>query len=236
MNRPVYNVAAQSNPALAQHMSQVFSYMMGGVGLSGLVAWLTMSSPAMLAVAMKGNWIFALVWMGFGFVMAPLVMRLQPAAALGVFAAFSALTGFALSPLVYMYTGASVVSAFAIAAIMFGGASLFGYVSQKSLSGWGNFLMMGMWGLVGAAVVNLVASLFFSGPIGGLSFVISLIAVPLFAGVTAWETNQIKETFVAYGRDEVLRSRLAILSATSLYMNFVTMFIHLLSLIGERRS
>lgn len=235
MANQAFTTAGQSNPALARHMSQTFNYMMGGVALSGLVAYLTMSNPALLAIAVKGNLIFSLVWLGFGFFIAPLVMRLQPTVALGVFGAFSALTGFALSPLVFSYTGASVVTAFATASIMFGGAALFGYVTQRSLSGWGNFLMLGMWGLLGAVVVNLVASLFFGGAISGLSFVISLVAVPLFAGVTAWETNQMKETFAAYGSNELLRSRLSILSATSLYMNFITIFIHLLQLLGERR-
>lgn len=236
MANQIYSPAAQSSPALAHHMSQVFNYMVGGVALSGLVGWLTMSSPSLLAIAAKGNLIFSLIWLAFGMFLGPLVMRMQPTVALVMFVAFSALTGFALSPLVYLYTGASIISAFAIAAFMFAGASVYGYATQRSLSGWGNFLMMGMWGLIGAAVVNLIAALVFHHPIGGLSFVISLVAVPLFAGVTAWETNQIKENFLAYASDELLRSRLAILSATSLYMNFVTMFIHLLNLIGVARN
>jgi hypothetical protein len=220
--------------AVARHMSQVFNYMMGGVALSGLVAFLTTSSPALMNIAMKGGFVFMIVWFLSGMFMQKVVFSLQPAAALGVFAAFSALTGFMLSPLVLAYTGASVVTAFLTASVMFGGASLYGYVTQKSLSGWGNFLMMGAWGLVAAIVVNLVFSLF-GNPISGLSFVISLVAVPLFAGMTAWETNQIKETFNRYGSDELTRSRLAILSATSLYLNFVTIFVHLLNIMGQRR-
>ncbi len=227
-------VSSSAQTAVAQHLSQVFNYMAAGVGLSGVVAYLVTSSPALLNIALKGNLIFLLVWLGFGFFMHRIVFSLQPAAALGVFAAFSAITGFSLAPLVMLYTGASVVTAFAVASLMFAGASAYGYFNKQSLSSWGTFLMLGVWGLLAAVIVNLVLVLF-GVVVPGLSFAISLIAVPLFAGLTAWEVNTIKETFVAYGGNELNRSRLAILSACSLYMNFVAMFIHLLSLIGDRR-
>jgi FtsH-binding integral membrane protein len=229
------SVAGRQDAALAQHLSQTFNYMVGGVGLSGLVAWLTTTSPALMEVAVRGNLIFLLVWLAFGFFMSRLVFSLQPAAALGVFAAFSALTGFSLAPLVFLYTGASIVTAFAVAAVMFAGASLYGYITKRSLSGWGTFLVMGVWGLFGVMIVNLLLSLFGHG-ISGLQTVISLIAVPLFAALTAYDVNQIKETFFMYGRDDLMRSRLAILSATQLYINFLNMFIQLLSLIGVRRN
>lgn len=229
------STANSREAAVSQHLSQVFNYMAGGVGLSGLVAWMVGSNPALMEVAMKGNLIFLLVWLAFGFFMHRIIFSLQPAVALGVFAAFSALTGFSLAPMVWAYTGASVATAFGVAAIMFGGASLYGYVTQKSLSGWGTFLMMGVWGLLGAMLINLGFSLFGS-PIAGMQTVISLVAVPLFAGLTAYEVNQIKENFAMYGGNELMRSRLAILNATSLYINFINMFIQLLSLIGARRE
>lgn len=215
---------------LASHMRQTFNYMTGGVAVSGLVAYLTISSPAMMEMAMKSGIIFAIIWLAFGFFMHKILFSLQPKAALGVFIAFSALTGFSLAPLAYMYTGASIATAFVVAAVMFGGASLYGYVSNKSLSGMGNFLMMGCWGLIAAVVINI-----FLGS-SGLSFVISLVAVPLFAGVTAFETNMLKEQYAQYAGDEVLRSRMAIYGATSLYMNFIVMFIHLLQLLGSQRN
>jgi FtsH-binding integral membrane protein len=118
---------------------------------------------------------------------------------------------------------------------MFGGTAAYGYFTKRSLSGWGTFLIMGVWGLVGVSLVTMLVSMFgiATGPMG---FIINLIAVPLFAALTAWEMNNIKETFLAYGRDEVLRSRLAILQATSLYINFVNMFTSLLSLMGNRNQ
>lgn len=227
-------VAARTESALAQHMSQTFNYMTAGVALSGVVAYLVSSSPMLMNLAIKGNLVFMLVWLAFGFFMHSMVFRLQPAAALGVFAAFSALTGFSLAPLVMMYTGASIVAAFATASIMFAGASAYGYFTQKSLSGWGTFMMMGMWGLLGLGLTTIVLGLF-GVPTAGLSFAFSLIAVPLFAGVTAWEVNTIRETYHHYANDELMRSRLSILQATSLYMNFITIFINLLQLMGERR-
>ena len=184
----------------------------------------------MLEMASKAGIIFMVIWLAFGFFMHKILFKLQPAAALGVFIAFSALTGFSLAPMAIIYTGASITTAFFVAAAMFGGASLYGYVSNKSLSGMGNFLMMGAWGLIAAVVINI-----FLGS-SGLSFMISLVAVPLFAGITAYETNQMKEQFAQYAGDEVLRSRMSIYGAASLYMNFIVMFMHLLQLLGQQRN
>jgi FtsH-binding integral membrane protein len=220
--------------ALTSHLNQVFNYMSGGVAISGLVAWLTSTNPALLNIAMKGNLIWFLGVLALAFFLQRIVFSLQPAAGLAVFAGFSAVMGFALSPLAIIYTGSSIATAFAVAAIMFAGTAAYGYFTQKSLSGWGTFLIMGVWGLVGVSLVTLVVGLFGVNT-GPMSTVINLIAVPLFAGMTAWEVNTIKETFATYGRDELLRSRLAILQATSLYISFINMFVSLLQLMGSRR-
>ena len=222
---------------LAKHMQQIFNYMTGGVAVSGVVAWLTLNTPALLNIAAgQGTQIlFLVIWIGFAFFMHKILFSFSPKVALGVFAAFSALTGFALSPLALVYTGASIATAFFTAAVMFGGASLYGYFSKKSLSGWGNFLMMGAWGLVGAIVVHMIMSLFGAAS-DGLSFIISLLAVPLFAGITAWETNSMKEQYAYLAGDETTRSSTAIYGAAGLYMNFVVMFLHLLNLLGQQRN
>jgi FtsH-binding integral membrane protein len=226
--------SAERQAAVSNHLSQVFNYMSGGVAVSGLVAYLVSASPALLAVAVKGGWLFLIAWLVYGFFMNRIVFSLQPAAALATFIGFSALTGFSLAPIALVYTGASIVTAFAVAAVMFAGASAYGYFTQKSLSSWGTFLMMSVWGLLGLGLCTIVLGLFGINT-AGMSFAFSLIAVPLFAGVTAWEVNTIKETFAMYGADNVTRSRLAILSAASLYMNFVNIFINLLQLMGQRR-
>ncbi len=225
---------SMSDSALSQHMSQVFNYMAGGVGVSGIVAYAVTSSPALMQLAIKGQLFWFIALFGVALMLQKIVFSLQPAAGLAVFAGFAALMGLSLAPLAMVYTGSSIATAFATASVMFAGTAAYGYFTKKSLSGWGTFLMMGVWGLVGASIINLVLSLFGVNT-GPMSFVISLIAVPLFAGMTAYDVNNIRETFASYGRDEVMRSRLAILQATSLYINFINMFTALLNILGERR-
>ncbi|RYG61293.1 MAG: Bax inhibitor-1/YccA family protein [Alphaproteobacteria bacterium] len=234
MASPILTRSGSTETALSQHMSQVFNYMAGGVGISGVVAWLVTASPAMMQIAIKGQIVWFIALLGMAFMLNSIIFRLQPAAGLAVFAGFSALMGMALSPLALVYTGSSIATAFATASIMFAGTAAYGYFTKRSLSGWGTFLTMGVWGLVGASIIGLVLSLF-GVNMGPLSFVISLVAVPLFAGLTAYETNSIRENFASYGRDEIMRSRLAILQATSLYINFINMFTSLLHLMGDRR-
>ena len=234
MASPIISRAGGKESALSAHMSQVFNYMAGGVGVSGLVAYLVSSSPALLAVAMKGQIVWLIAILGVAFFLQSIIFRLQPAAGLAVFAGFSALMGFSLSPLAIVYTGSSIATAFFTASVMFAGTAAYGYFTKKSLSGWGTFLIMGVWGLVGASLIGLVLSMFGIN-MGPMAMVLNLIAIPLFAGLTAWEVNSIRDNFAAYGRDELTRSRLAILQAVSLYINFINMFTSLLSLMGERR-
>ncbi len=234
MASPILTRSNSTETALSQHMSQVFNYMAGGVGVSGVVAWLVTASPAMMQIAIKGQLFWLIAIIGMAFMLNSIIFRLQPAAGLAVFAAFSALMGLSLAPLALVYTGSSIATAFATASIMFAGTAAWGYYTKRSLSGWGTFLIMGVFGLFGASIIGLVLSLFGinTGPLG---FVISLVAVPLFAGLTAYQTNEIRETFAQYGRDELTRSRLAILQATSLYISFINMFTALLNLMGDRR-
>lgn len=237
MNMSQFASTTRANDAaVAAYMRMIFNYMTGGVALSGAVAYLTLHSAGLLSVATNPvtQIIFMVIWLASGFVMSGLINRLQPAMALGLFAFFSALTGFAMAPIAYVYTGASIFLAFFTAAGMFAGASAYGYVTNKSLSGWGNFLMMAMWGLLIAIVIQIVGSLL-GYNMSGLDFVISLVAVPLFAGMTAWETNMLRDSYYDHAGDEVSTSRRAIFGAYTLYVNFVIMFIHLLQLIGERR-
>ncbi|PZP39496.1 MAG: hypothetical protein DI585_03920 [Pseudomonas fluorescens] len=234
MASPIISRAGGAESALSAHMSQVFNYMAAGVGVSGVVAYLCTVSPALMAIAMKGQIIWLLAVLGMAFFLQSIIFRLQPAAGLAVFAGFSALMGFSLAPLAIIYTGSSIATAFFTASIMFAGTAAYGYFTKKSLAGWGTFLIMGVFGLVGASLIGLVLSLLGIST-GPLSMVLNLIAIPLFAGLTAWEVNSIRENFAAYGRDELTRSRLAILQATSLYINFINMFTSLLHLMGDRR-
>jgi hypothetical protein len=154
---------------------------------------------------------------------------MQPKTALLSFIGYSALSGATLAPLCFAYTQASVAMAFFIAAGMFGAMSLYGYTTKKSLSGLGSFLFMGLVGLVIAMVINIFIKS------DGMSFIISLIAVPLFAGLTAYDTQMIKDMYNQGPKDEVSRSRATIMGALRLYLDFVNLFIHLLRLLGDRR-
>lgn len=234
MASPIISRAEGRDSALSSHMSQVLNYMAGGVGISGLVAYLATTNPALMQIAVKGQIVWLIAILGAAFMLQSIIFRLQPAAGLAVFAGFSALMGFALAPLALVYTGSSIATAFFTASVMFAGTAAYGYFTKKSLSSWGTFLIMGVWGLVGASLIGLVLSLFGIN-MGPMAMVLNIIAIPLFAGLTAWEVNSIRENFAAYGRDELTRSRLAILQATSLYINFINMFTSLLHLMGDRR-
>lgn len=234
MASPIISRAEGRDSALSSHMSQVLNYMAGGVGVSGLVAYLATTNPALMQIAVKGQIVWLIAILGAAFMLQSIIFRLQPAAGLAVFAGFSALMGFALAPLALVYTGSSIATAFFTASVMFAGTAAYGYFTKKSLSSWGTFLIMGVWGLVGASLIGLVLSLFGIN-MGPMAMVLNIIAIPLFAGLTAWEVNSIRENFAAYGRDELTRSRLAILQATSLYINFINMFTSLLHLMGDRR-
>ena len=235
MASPILSRAGNTaETALSKHMSQVFNYMAGGVGISGIVAWLAFNSPALMQIAVKGQIVWLIAILAMAFMLNTIIFRLQPAAGLAVFAGFSALMGLSLAPLALVYTGSSIATAFATASVMFAGTAAYGYFTQKSLSGWGTFLIMGVFGLVGASLINVVLHLFGVNT-GPLTMIINYIAVPLFAGLTAYEVNSIRENFAAYGRDDLMRSRLAILQATSLYINFINMFTSLLQIMGNRR-
>lgn len=221
--------------ALTQHMNQTFSYMAAGVGVSGIVAYLTMQSPMLLNIALKGGLVWVIMMVALAFTLDKIVFKLQPAAGLAVFGGYSAFMGFVLAPVVAMYTGASVASAFAIASFMFAGTAAYGFLTKRSLSSWRTFLVMGAFGLFGAMLVMIVMGMF-GMPTGLMQTAIHLIAVPLFAAMTAWQVNDMRDTFAQYGSDELLRSRLSILQAVGLYVNFINMFISLLQLMGQQRQ
>lgn len=226
-------LAQVSEEALSAHMRQVFNYMTGGVALSGLIAWFMMTAQdgaLMMQMMTSGAfWVLLIAELGLVFFLSFRIHKMQPSTALATFIGYSALNGATLAPLCYAYTQGSVVTAFFVAAGMFGAMSLYGYTTKKSLSGLGSFLYMGLIGLVIAMVINLFLQN------DGMSFVISLIAVPLFAGLTAYDTQKIKEIYAQIGHDETSAARAAVMGALTLYLDFVNLFIHLLQLIGDRR-
>src|SRR5438045_9697975 len=138
-----------------------------------------------------------------------------------------------LAPIFIVYTGDSIARVFFISAASFGALSLYGYTTQRDLSSFGSFLIMGLWGLILAMVVNVVLNAFgvHTGP---LDLIISCLGVLIFAGLTAWDTQKIKEMYDAMD-DGTIAGRKAIMGALSLYLDFINLFLFLLRLMGDRR-
>jgi uncharacterized protein len=230
--------AAAVDAGLRAHMIRVYNYMASAVALTGVVAWATYnaavtstgsltsfgqslySGPAMI-VLMLGT-------LGLVFFLSFRIDRLQYTTALAVFMVYAALLGVTLSSIFLVYTGASITRVFFISAASFGALSLWGYTTQRDLTGMGSFLIMGLFGLIIAMVVNIFLKS------SGLDFMISAAGVLIFAGLTAWDTQKIKEMFSA-SDDVNAGGRKAVMGALALYLDFINLFMMLLRLVGDRR-
>lgn len=230
---------ASFDVGLRQHMLRVYNYMGGGLAVSGIVALLlahTSLGGAFFSANAAGRigpnilgWIAILapigllLWMTFG------AQKLSFQATRSLYWAFVALQGVSLSLLLLVYTGESVARTFFVTAAAFGGLSLYGYTTKRSLSGFGSFLAMGLIGLIIASVVNIFLAS------SQMAFVISCAGVLIFAGLIAYDTQRIKEQYAeSYGTEEV--GKLAVFSALSLYLDFLNLFQFLLSLMGTRKD
>jgi uncharacterized protein len=230
--------AAVVDAGLRAHMIRVYNYMAAAVALTGAVAWFTYnaavtatgsltefgqalySGPALI-VLMLGT-------LGLVFFLSFRINRLQYTTALTVFMVYAALLGVTLSSIFLVYTGASITRVFFISAASFGALSLWGYTTQRDLTGMGSFLIMGLFGLIIAMIVNIFLKS------SGLDFIISAAGVLIFAGLTAWDTQKIKEMFDS--RDDAnAGGRKAVIGALSLYLDFINLFTMLLRMVGDRR-
>jgi uncharacterized protein len=243
---------------LRSYMGSVYNYMAAGIALTGIVAYtlsaLTVTSdPALAAkgasMLRRGMYltdlgkflysspmIFVLMFapLAFSFFLAFRIYKMSVGGAQMAFWAFAAVMGVSLSTIFLRYTGQSIVQVFAVTAAAFGALSLYGYTTKRDLSGWGTFLMMGMWGLLFASLGHFAYSMFTGTSIAGLSFAISCIGVLIFSGLTAYDTQQIKDGYYEIAHDATMASKGAIMGALSLYINFIAIFQYLLSLLGNR--
>ena len=214
---------------LRRYMLSIYNYMASGVLLSGIVALLFASSGAAAAVfATPLRWLIALAPLGFVMAMSFGLNRMQTSTLRMLFWAFSVAMGLSLSSIFFVYTGPSIASTFFATAAAFAGLSLVGYTTKKDLSGFGTFLIMGVWGLLAAMVINMI------WPSQGLGLAISLLGVVIFAGLTAYDTQRIKAMYDG-GDDVTLAGRKAVMGSLSLYLNFINLFMMLLRLMGGRR-
>lgn len=214
---------------LRRHMLSIYNYMASGVLLSGIVALVFATSG--LAEAVFGTplrWVVALAPLAFVMVMSFGINRLSTFAMQSLFWAFSVVMGMSLSAIFFVYTGPSIAVTFFATAGAFAGLSLFGYTTKKDLSGFGSFLIMGMFGLLIASVINI----FLKSP--GLSWAVSFLGVLIFAGLTAYDTQRLKEQY-AYVAGTDFAGKAIVMGALSLYLDFINMFTFLLQFMGERR-
>ncbi|MGB7206869.1 MAG: Bax inhibitor-1/YccA family protein [Anderseniella sp.] len=230
---PAGTRAQEIDEGLRSYMLGVYNYMALGVAATAIITLFVASNAALLSLAMSLKWVFFIGILGMGFLAPRMMFSNSAVAAHGAFWGYCALWGFAISPMISHYMGVDpgmVVRAFAIAAATFGATSLFGYITKKSLSGLGTFFMIATIGIVIAMVVNalLVGSTMFS-------LLLSIVTVLLFAGITAYETQMIKEMYVE-GDGTVTARGKSIFGAFMLYGSFVTLFIHILNILGIMRS
>ena len=231
--------ATYVDEGLRNHLMRVYNFMAGGLCITALVAFLITNSslinlffnvaPNGQPVGMSGlGWLtlfspFIMIF-AFSWVMTKgTIAQVQ-----GVFWGFAAVMGAALAPTMLAYTGASVTRIFLITAAMFGAMSIYGYTTKKDLTSMGSFMIMGVWGIIIASVVNM----FLKSP--GLYYAISFLSVIAFTALTAYDTQKIKEIYYS-GDNGDTQTRKAISGALSLYMDFINLFLALLRLFGDRR-
>jgi FtsH-binding integral membrane protein len=235
--------AVAIDAGLRAYMIRVYNYMAMGVALTGIVSWFTYqaavvtnASGAIVGLTPFGQAIYGgpativlfIATFGLVLLISFRINRLQPTTALALFMLYAGLLGLMLSSVFLAYTGASITRVFFISAASFGALSLYGYTTQRDLSPIGSFLIMGMIGLFIAMLVNIFLKS------TGLDFVISAAGVLIFAGLTAWDTQRIKEMYDPM-EDGTLAGRKAVMGALSLYLDFINLFLFMLRFLGDRR-
>ena len=213
---------------LRAFMLRVYNYMAAGVGLTGVAAFLTyqFTGPELLQSPLM--WVFILAPLALVFFISARINTLSVSAARSLFFVYAALVGVSLSTLFHIYTNSSITRVFFITAATFGALSLFGYTTRRDLSGFGTFLFMGLIGIIIASVVNLFLRS------TQLDWLISIVGVGVFAGLTAHDTQRIKAMY-DWNDDATSAGRKAVVGALSLYLNFINLFMMLLRVAGNRR-
>jgi FtsH-binding integral membrane protein len=225
---------AAIDQGLRTYMLKVYNYMALAVALTGITAMATASfaasNPA-FAQLLYGSalkYVVMFAPLAFVLVLSFGINKLSAASAQIVFWVYAAVMGVSLSSIFLVFTGASIAQTFFVTAAAFGALSLYGYTTKRSLSAMGSFMVMGLFGIIIAMVVNIFLQS------SALMFAINVIGVLVFAGLTAWDTQRIKEGYDAVAHDGELMAKSAIMGALSLYLDFVNLFMFLLSFLGNR--
>jgi FtsH-binding integral membrane protein len=238
--------AVAIDQGLRAYMIRVYNYMAMGVALTGVVAWLAFQAAGgdaiqltprgvigatafgQLVLSFPGQIVLFLATLGLVFAISWRIDRLQPSTAFSLFMVYAGLLGILLSSIFIVYTGVSISRTFFVSAASFGALSLYGYTTQRDLSPIGSFLMMGVIGIILAMLVNMFLRS------TQLDLVISAIGVLCFAGLTAYDTQRIKEMYDPM-EDGTIVGRKAVMGALSLYLDFINLFLFLLRFLGDRR-
>ena len=238
---------AQATPAidagLRDYMLKVYNYMASGLALTGLVAYMLFQATAVtgptgdivgltsLGVSLYTGpmmWVVALAPLGVVMYMSFGIRNMSASRAQTMFWVFAFLMGLSLSTIFLTYTQASIARVFFITSTTFGAMSIYGYTTKRDLTAMGSFLFMGLIGIIIASIVNI----FMQSSM--MYFVISVLGVLIFVGLTAYDTQKIKNMYMAYDSGEVAAKK-AIMGALTLYLDFINLFIMLLRLFGARR-
>lgn len=215
---------------LRAYMVKVYSYMAMGLGLTGIVAFITASTPVFFH-AIYGtplSWLVMFAPVGMAMFLSVRIARLPLSTAQLLFWCYAGLMGLSLSSIFYIYTGQSIARLFFVAASVFGAMSLYGYTTRKNLMNFGSFLMMGLIGVFVSSLVNLFLQS------NAFQFMISIVGVLVFTGLTAYDTQSIKELYLESDSSEIAGKK-AIIGALNLYLDFINLFISLLRIFGDRR-
>ena len=246
-NRPEAVVQTQTravDQGLRSYLLKVYNYMASALLLTGIVAWFTAqqaigtdAETGQMGLTPFGHSLFVgpLHWL---VIFAPLGMviaisaglnRMRTSTLQACFWGFAVLMGLSLSSIFLVYTGQSIARTFFVTAAMFGGMSMWGYATKKDLTGFGHFLIMGVWGIVIASLVNMFMHS------SGLNFAVSILGVFIFTGLIAYDTQRLKDIYYQVAGYADGMARASIMGALSLYLDFINLFISLLRLMGDRR-
>ena len=231
--------AAEIDVGLRDYMLKVYNLMASGLALTGIIAYFSANTPAIInmlyaagptGVLQPTGLAYLVMFSPLAFVLALSfgINKMQASTAQAVFWAFAGVMGLSLANIFLIYTGSSIARVFFITAGTFAGMSLYGYTTRRDLTGLGSFMMMGLIGLIIASVVNMFMQS------SAMQFVISVVGVLIFVGLTAYDTQKIKSMYLEADGAEVM-SKKAIMGALTLYLDFINLFIMLLRLFGNRR-
>ncbi|HAU29732.1 MAG TPA: hypothetical protein DCW68_06465 [Rhodospirillaceae bacterium] len=235
-NNDIIGVVSQGtsiNEGLRSYMLKIYNYMAGGIAVTALVAMLVAGSPAMMQ-AIFGTplkWAVLLAPFILVFYMSAKITTMSKQAAQTCFWGYSALMGVMLSSIIALYmgmgSGAMLARAFFITSGTFAGLSIVGYTTKRDLTGMGSFLMMGLWGIILASLVNMFLKS------SGLEFALSIISVLVFTGLTAFDTQRLKQLYLQTGGSVASNENIAIMGALRLYMDFINLFLAILRIMSS---